>query len=85
MDGPEHVGHTLQKGDGSHEALLHRSQWRKHAAMTAAVCIAIIVSTAALLYHIAQQLPEPDHFPAKRMEELLEAIRPQILEPESEK
>ena len=53
--------------------------------MTAAVCIAIIASTAALLYLSSQQIPEPDHFPVKTVEELLEAIRPQIVEPEVEK
>ncbi len=62
-----------------------RSEWRKHAALMAAVCIAIIVGSTAMLYHQWQQIPEPDHFPAKSVEELLNAIRPQIVEPQSER
>ncbi len=62
-----------------------RSEWRKHAALTAAVCIVIVVGTGAMLYRQWQQMPEPDHFPAKSVEELLDALRPQIVEPEAEK
>ena len=84
MDRLEHIGETMQKQMDSYRKA-HRSQWRKHAAMTAAVCVAIVVSTAALLYRQWQQMPEPDHFPVKTVEELLDAIRPQIVEPEAEK
>ncbi len=77
----EHIGKTLQERDWYRTALRHRSQWRKHAALTAAVCVAIVVSNAALHYRQWQQRPEPDHFPVKTVEELLEAIKPQIIEP----
>ena len=83
MDRLEHIGETVQKQMDSYRKA-HRSQWRKHAAMTGAVCVAIVVSTAALLYRQWQQMPEPDHFPVKTVEELLDAIRPQIVEPEAE-
>ena len=85
MDRLEHIGKTLQERDWYRKAIRHQSQWRKHAAMTAAVCIAIIASTAALLYRLSKQIPEPDHFSVKTVEELLEAIRPQIVEPEADK
>ena len=63
----------------------HRSEWRNHAALTAVVCIAVVVGTGAMLYRQWQQMPEPDHFPAKSVEELLDALRPQIVAPEAEK
>ena len=84
MDRLEHIGMTLRERGWYRKAIRHQSQWRKHAAMTAAVCVAIIVSNAALHYRQWQQMPEPDHFPVKTLEELLEAIRPQIVEPEAE-
>ncbi len=77
----EHIGKTLQERDWYSTALRHRSQWRKNAALTAAVSVVIVVGTAALLYRHWQQMPEPDHFPVKTVQELLEAIKPQIIEP----
>ena len=85
MDRLEYIGKTLQERDWYRKTIRRQSQWRKHAAMTATVCVVIVVSTAALLYRQWQQMPEPDHFPAKSVEELLDAIRPQIVEPQAEK
>ncbi len=81
MDRLEHIGKTLEKRDWYRKAQWHQSQWRRHAALTAAVCVAIVVGTTALLYRHWQQMPEPDHFPVKTVQELLEAIKPQIIEP----
>ena len=48
-------------------------------------CLVMLGFFGAAFYRMVQSRPERDEHPPKTVQELLEAIRPQIVEPEAEK